>query len=348
MTNVYTAWLHKHEFDEIETLDIVDANAGSHGQPFATNFNPEINIREITQEGRYWENNSWKKTEPLSVKRSFDFPEGIGPMNIYLLYHEELESIAKHFPKLKRARFWMTFSQNYLNHLRILGNVGMTRIDPVRFQGQDIVPIQFLKALLPDPASLGPLTKGRTCIGVVATGTKDGKRKTSFIYNICDHEACYREVKSQAISYTTGVPAAVGAEMMLTGKWRGKGVFNMEQFDPDPFLEVIGPRGLPWKVVKLDAPMELSWTARRLPSPCFVVDEVAVEENLKAIEQGSGSQWREGAGRAEGLLDVEPRAARRQIPVGHLRERRARGQARARALRRRGAHLLGRLLARPT
>jgi saccharopine dehydrogenase (NAD+, L-lysine-forming) len=258
VTNVYTAWLHKHEFDEIETIDIVDANAGNHGQPFATNFNPEINIREITQRGRYWNGvaKKWEETDPLSVKRSFDFPEGIGPMNIYLLYHEELESIAKHFPKLKRARFWMTFSQNYLDHLRILGNVGMTRIDPVRFQGQDIVPIQFLKALLPDPASLGPLTKGRTCIGVVATGTKDGKRKTSFIYNICDHEACYREVKSQAISYTTGVPAAVGAEMMLTGKWRGKGVYNMEQFDPDPFLDVIGRRGLPWKVVQLNAPMD--------------------------------------------------------------------------------------------
>jgi saccharopine dehydrogenase (NAD+, L-lysine-forming) len=258
VTNVYTAWLHKHEFDEIEFLDIVDANAGNHGQPFATNFNPEINIREITQRGRYWDGvkKEWVETDPLSVKRPFDFPEGIGPMNIYLLYHEELESIARHFPKLKRARFWMTFSQNYLDHLRILGNVGMTRIDPVRFQGQDIVPIQFLKALLPDPASLGPFTKGRTCIGVVATGTKGGKKKTSFIYNICDHEACYREVKSQAISYTTGVPAAVGAEMMLTGKWKGKGVFNMEQFDPDPFLDVIGPRGLPWKVVQLNAPMD--------------------------------------------------------------------------------------------
>ncbi len=261
VTNVYTAWLHKHEFEEIDTLDIVDANAGSHGKAFATNFNPEINIREITQRGRYWEKGAggkgaWVETDPLSVKRSFSFPEGIGPMNIYLLYHEELESIARHFPKLRRARFWMTFSDNYLNHLRVLQNVGMTRIEPVRFQGVDIVPIQFLKALLPDPASLGPLTKGRTCIGCIAHGRKGGKAKTAFIYNICDHEACYREVKSQAISYTTGVPAAVGAEMMLTGKWRGQGVFNMEQFDPDPFLEVIGPRGLPWKVVPLDAPMD--------------------------------------------------------------------------------------------
>ena len=260
VTNVYTAWLHKHEFDEIDTIDIIDANAGSHGQPFATNFNPEINIREITQRGRYWDKSDgvgkWAETDPLSVKRSFKFPDGIGPMNIYLLYHEELESIAKHFPKLKRARFWMTFSENYLNHLRVLENVGMTRIDPVRFQGQDIVPIQFLKALLPDPASLGPLTKGRTCIGVLAKGRKDGKPKTRFVYNICDHEACYKEVKSQAISYTTGVPAAVGAELMLKGLWKGKGVYNMEQFDPDPFMDVIGPRGLPWKVITPEDTLE--------------------------------------------------------------------------------------------
>jgi saccharopine dehydrogenase (NAD+, L-lysine-forming) len=258
VTNVYTAWLHKHEFDTIDTIDILDANAGSHGQPFATNFNPEINIREITQRGRYWDGvkKAWIETDPLSVKRSFDFPEGIGPMNIYLLYHEELESIARHFPKLKRARFWMTFSENYLNHLRVLQNVGMTRIDPVRFEGRDIVPIQFLKALLPDPASLGPLTKGRTCIGVLAQGTKNGKPKLAFVYNICDHEASYREVKSQAISYTTGVPAAVGAELMLTGKWRGAGVFNMEQFDPDPFMATIGPRGLPWTLITPNAPMD--------------------------------------------------------------------------------------------
>jgi len=256
VTNVYTAWLHKHAFDTIDTIDIIDANAGSHGQPFATNFNPEINIREITQRGRYWENGAWQSTDPLAVHRKFDFPEGIGPMEIYLLYHEELESIVRHFPKIKRARFWMTFSENYLTHLRVLGNVGMTRIDPVRFQGQDVVPIQLLKALLPDPASLGPLTKGRTCIGVLAHGRKDGKEKVAFVYNICDHEACYREVQSQAISYTTGVPAAVGAEMMLTGAWRGKGVFNMEQLDPDPFMKAIGPRGLPWTLKTLDAPME--------------------------------------------------------------------------------------------
>ncbi|MBM3384395.1 MAG: saccharopine dehydrogenase family protein, partial [Betaproteobacteria bacterium] len=209
-----------------------------------------------TQRGRYWENGAWVETDPLSVHRTFDFPEGIGPMEIYLLYHEELESIVRHFPGIRRARFWMTFSENYLTHLRVLGNVGMTRIDPVRFQGQDIVPIQFLRALLPDPASLGPLTRGRTCIGVLAHGSKDGKQKVAFVYNICDHEACYREVQSQAISYTTGVPAAVGAEMMLTGKWRGKGVFNMEQLDPDPFMAAIGPRGLPWVLKTLDAPMD--------------------------------------------------------------------------------------------
>ena len=256
VTNVFTAWLHKHEFDVIDELDIIDCNAGEHGQAFATNFNPEINIREVTARGKYWEQGAWQETDPLSVSRMFDFPEGIGPKKIYLMYHEELESLVKHFPKVRRARFWMTFSDNYLNHLKVLQNVGMTRIDPVIYNGQEIVPLQFLKAVLPDPSSLGPLTRGRTCIGCLARGTKDGKPKTVFVYNICDHEACYREVQSQAISYTTGVPAMIGAKMMLTGKWRGTGVFNMEQFDPDPFLEVIGPRGLPWKVVKLDAPMD--------------------------------------------------------------------------------------------
>ncbi len=256
VTNVFTAWLAKHEFDTIETLDIIDANAGAHGQPFATNFNPEINIREVTAEGRYWEGGEWKTTPPLSVNRLYDFPEGIGPMKIYLLYHEELESIAKNFPTLKRARFWMTFSENYLTHLRVLQNVGMTRIDPVVFQGREIVPIQFLKALLPDPASLGPLTKGRTCIGCLVRGRKGGKDKVAFLYNICDHEACFREVGSQAISYTTGVPAMIGAKMMATGKWRGAGVFNMEEFDPDPFMEDLNRYGLPWTLQTLDAPMD--------------------------------------------------------------------------------------------
>jgi len=255
-TNVFTAWLQKHEFDTIETLDIIDANAGSHGQPFATNFNPEINIREVTARGRYWEDGQWKSTDPLSVSRTFDFPEGIGPMKIYLLYHEELESIARNFPTLKRARFWMTFSDNYLTHLRVLENVGMTRIDPVKFQGRDIIPLQFLKALLPDPSSLGPLTKGRTCIGCLVKGKKGGKDKVAYLYNICDHEAAYREVGAQAISYTTGVPAMIGAKMMLTGQWRGKGVFNMEQFDPDPFMADMNRYGLPWTVTTLDRPME--------------------------------------------------------------------------------------------
>ena len=249
VTNVFTAWLQKHEFDTIEELDIIDANAGNHGQPFATNFNPEINIREVTARGRYWENGAWQETDPLSVKQSFDFPEGIGPMNIYLMYHEELESIVRHFPDIKRARFWMTFSENYLNHLKVLQNVGMTRIDSVMYNGQEVVPLQFLKAVLPDPSSLGPLTKGRTCIGCLARGTKDGKPKIAYVYNICDHEACFREVQSQAISYTTGVPAMIGAKMMLTGKWSGQGVFNMEQLDPDPFMEALNQHGLPWVLV---------------------------------------------------------------------------------------------------
>jgi len=249
VTNVFTAWLQKHEFDTIDELDIIDANAGNHGQPFATNFNPEINIREVTARGRYWENGAWLETDPLTVKQSFDFPEGIGPMNIYLMYHEELESIVKHFPGIKRARFWMTFSENYLNHLKVLQNVGMTRIDPVMYNGQEVIPLQFLKAVLPDPSSLGPLTKGRTCIGCLARGTKDGKPKIAYVYNICDHEACFREVQSQAISYTTGVPAMIGAKMMLTGKWSGHGVFNMEQLDPDPFMEALNEHGLPWVVV---------------------------------------------------------------------------------------------------
>ena len=249
VTNVYTALAAKKYLDVVEEIDIIDANAGSHGQPFATNFNPEINIREVTATCRHWENGQWVESPALTTKHSFDFPEGIGPMNIYRLYHEEMESLVKHIPTIKKAQFWMTFSDNYLKHLEVLQNVGMTRIDEVDFNGQKIVPIQFLKALLPDPGSLGPLTKGKTCIGVIARGLKDGQRKQVYIYNICDHEACYKEVQSQAISYTTGVPAVVGAIMMLTGKWRGDGVFNMEQFDPELFLEVLGPMGLPTVVV---------------------------------------------------------------------------------------------------
>jgi saccharopine dehydrogenase (NAD+, L-lysine-forming) len=246
VTNVFCAYAKKHHFDEIEEIDIIDCNAGDHGQPFATNFNPEINIREVTAKGRYFENGEWVETEPLSVSKEFDFPEGIGPKKIYLMYHEELESITKFIPGVKKARFWMTFSDNYLKHLEVLGNVGMTRIDPVMYNGQPVIPLQFLKALLPDPMTLGPLTKGRTCIGCLIKGKKDGREKTYYIYNICDHEACYAEVGSQAISYTTGVPAMIGAMMMLTGTWRGQGVFNMEQFDPDPFMDKLNLHGLPW------------------------------------------------------------------------------------------------------
>jgi len=249
VTNVFTALAAKKYLDEVQEIDIIDANAGNHGQPFATNFNPEINIREVTAPCRHWENGQWVETAPLATKRSFDFPEGIGPMNIYRMYHEEMESLVKHIPTIKKAQFWMTFSDNYLKHLEVLQNVGMTRIDEVEYNGQKIVPLQFLKAVLPDPGSLGPLTKGRTCIGVVAKGLKDGKKKQVYIYNICDHEACYKEVKSQAISYTTGVPAVVGAVMMLSGKWHKPGVWNMEQFDPEPFLETLSTMGLPFEVV---------------------------------------------------------------------------------------------------
>ena len=251
VTNVYCAYAQKHLFDEIHELDIIDCNAGDHGQPFATNFNPEINIREITQRGRYWERGEWVETDPLSWRMNYDFPEGIGPKDCYLMYHEELESLVQNIRGLKRARFWMTFSQNYLNHLKVLEGIGMTSIEPVNYQGQQIVPLQFLKAVLPEPGSLGPLTKGRTCIGCVMKGVKDGKERKAYIYNICSHEEAYREVGSQAISYTTGVPAMIGAMMMMTGTWRGEGVFNMEQLDPDPFMEMLNIHGLPWVVVDL-------------------------------------------------------------------------------------------------
>ena len=250
VTNVFCAYAQKHLFDTIETIDIMDANAGDHGYPFATNFNPEINIREITQRGRYWEQGEWKETDPLSVKWVYDYP-GIGPKDSYLLFHEELESLAINIQGLKRIRFFMTFSQNYLTHLRVLENVGMTRIDPIEFQGHKIVPIQFLKALLPDPASLGPRTKGKTCIGCEITGVKDGKPRKVFIHNICDHQECYAEVKSQAISYTTGVPAAIGGAMIASGQWTRPGVWNMEEMDPDPFMAELNKRGLPWHVKEL-------------------------------------------------------------------------------------------------
>ena len=250
VTNVFCAYAQKHLFDEIHGLDIIDANAGDHGLPFATNFNPEINLREVSAPGRYWERGEWVETDPLAWKMNFDFPEGIGKKNCYLMYHEELESLVQNLKGIRRARFWMTFGDAYLNHLQVFKNVGLIGIDPIKFQGQDIVPIQFLAKLLPDPASLGPRTVGKTCIGCLMKGVKDGEEKTYYIYNICDHQACYRELGSQAISYTTGVPAMVGAMMMITGKWNKPGVWNMEQMDPDPFLEELAKYGLPWTVIE--------------------------------------------------------------------------------------------------
>jgi saccharopine dehydrogenase (NAD+, L-lysine-forming) len=249
VTNVFCAYALKHCFDEIRYIDIMDCNAGEHGHPFATNFNPEINIREITKKGKYWEEGEWKYTEPLSVHKTFDFPE-IGPREMYLLYHEEEESLVKNIKGLKRIRFWMTFGEQYLTHLRVLQNVGMTRIDEVDFEGHKIVPLKFLKAVLPEPSSLGENYRGKTNIGCMMEGVKDGRKKKVYIYNVCDHAECYKEVKSQAISYTTGVPAMTGAMLMLTGEWRGKGVFNMEQLDPDPFMDKLKVHGLPWIVVE--------------------------------------------------------------------------------------------------
>ncbi len=249
-TNVFTSYLNKHYFDEMHILDIVDCNAGSHGEHFATNFNPEINIREITQPGRYWDNGEWKEIEAMSIHKPIDYPN-IGERESYLLFHEELESLVKHFPTLQQARFWMTFSPAYINHLQVLQNVGMTRIDPVNFKGQQIVPLEFLKAVLPEPSSLGENYTGWTSIGVKVQGVKDGKRIAKYVYNNCSHAACYEEVGSQGVSYTTGVPAMIGAKLMLTGVWSGDGVFNMEQMDPDPFMEDMNQYGLPWNVTDI-------------------------------------------------------------------------------------------------
>ncbi len=245
VTGVFAAYAQKHYFDEIEYLDILDANGGDHGYPFATNFNPEINIREVTSDGAYWEDGKFVHTKPMEIKRVFNF-DGIGEKDMYLLHHEELESLAVNLKGIKRIRFFMTFGQSYLTHLKCLENVGMTSIKPIMFEGREIVPLQFLKAVLPDPATLGPRTKGKTNIGCIFRGKKDGKERTYYVYNICDHEECYREVGSQAISYTTGVPAMIGAALMLKGVWSGKGVFNVEEFDPDPFMKDLNQWGLPW------------------------------------------------------------------------------------------------------
>jgi len=250
VTNIFCAYAQKHFFDEIHTVDILDCNAGSHGKAFATNFNPEINIREITQRGKYWEEGEWKETEPLSVHQAFDFPE-IGPKEMYLMYHEELESLVKHIKGLRRIRFWMTFGEQYLTYLRVLQNVGLTRIDPVLYEGRKIIPLKFLKSVLPEPSSLGPNYTGKTNIGCILEGVKEGRKRRLYIYNICDHAESWKEVKAQAISYTTGVPAAIGAKMIVTGVWCEAGVFNVEQFNPDPFMEELNLRGLPWVVKEL-------------------------------------------------------------------------------------------------
>ena len=250
VTNVFCAYAQKHYFDEIETIDILDCNAGDHGYAFATNFNPEINLREVSANGRYWENGKWIETEPMEIKMVWDYPE-VGEKDSYLLYHEEMESLVKHIKGLKRIRFFMTFGESYLTHMKCLQNVGMLGIEPVEHQGQKIVPMEFLKTLLPDPASLGPRTKGKTNIGIVAEGVKDGKKRKIYIYQVSDHEKCYAEVNSQAVSYTTGVPAMIGAKLMLEKKWYKEGVHNMEEFDPDPFMQELNKQGLPWKIKEL-------------------------------------------------------------------------------------------------
>ncbi len=257
VTSVFTMWLKKHKLETIRQLDILDCNGGDHGQAFATNFNPEINIREVTAPARHWEDGEFVETPAMARKVEFDF-EGVGPRNMYMMYHEELESLAKFNPEIERARFWMTFGDEYIKHLTVLQNVGMTRIDPIKYQGREIIPLQFLAAVLPKPESLGETTTGKTNIGVIATGEAlDGSgEKTFYINNICSHEAAYEETGNQAVSYTTGVPAMIGAALMMTRQWDGEGVFNMEQMDPDPFMEMLNRHGLPWQVKELDGPLD--------------------------------------------------------------------------------------------
>lgn len=246
VTGVFSAYAMKHQFDEINYIDILDCNGGDHGYPFATNFNPEINIREVSANGSYWEDGHWVETKPMEIKRVYNFDQ-VGEKNMYLLHHEELESLGININGIKRIRFFMTFGQSYLTHLKCLEDVGMTSIEPIEFEGKQIVPLQFLKAVLPDPASLGPRTVGKTNIGCIFQGKKDGKYKKYYLYNVCDHQECYKEVGSQAISYTTGVPAMIGAMMVMTGRWNTPGVHNIEEFDPDPFMEALNKWGLPWK-----------------------------------------------------------------------------------------------------
>ena len=247
VTGVFSAYALKHYFDEINYIDILDCNGGDHGYPFATNFNPEINIREVSAKGSYWEDGHWVETEPMEIKRVYNFAE-VGEMDMYLLHHEELESLALNIPGIKRIRFFMTFGESYLTHLKCLENVGMTSIEPILYEGKEIVPLQFLKAVLPDPAALGPRTKGKTNIGCIFTGKKNGKEQHLYIYNVCDHQECYKETGSQAVSYTTGVPAMIGAMMLMTGTWNKPGVHNIEEFDPDPFMEALKEWGLPYQI----------------------------------------------------------------------------------------------------
>ncbi len=251
VTSIFATWIRKHKLDGIRLIDVLDCNGGDNGKPFATNFNPEINIREVTAVARHWENGDWVETPAMTRKVAFDFP-AVGEKNMYLMYHEELESLKTHFPEVERARFWMTFGDAYINHVTVLQNIGMTRIDPVVYEGKEIIPLQFLKAVLPDPSDLGALTKGKTCIGDIITGPSGDAEKTYYIYNICDHEECYAEVGSQAVAYTTGVPAMIGAAMMMKGIWLDPGVWNTEQLDPDAFMEMLNTDGLPWQVVELD------------------------------------------------------------------------------------------------
>jgi saccharopine dehydrogenase (NAD+, L-lysine-forming) len=246
VTGVFSAYALKHQFDKINYIDILDCNGGDHGYPFATNFNPEINIREVSANGSYWQDGHWVETKPMEIKRVYNFDQ-VGEKDMYLLHHEELESLALNMPGIKRIRFFMTFGQSYLTHLKCLENVGMTSIEPIEFEGKQIVPLQFLKAVLPDPASLGPRTKGKTNIGCIFIGKKDGKEKHYYLYNVCDHEECYKEVGSQAVAYTTGVPAMIGAMLIMQGVWNKPGVHNIEEFDPDPFMDALNRWGLPWQ-----------------------------------------------------------------------------------------------------
>ena len=248
VSGVYTAYAAKHHFDEMHYLDIVDCNAGDHGKAFATNFNPEINIREVTQKGRYWENGAWVTTEPHEIHQPINYPN-IGPKESYVIYHEELESLVKNYPTIKRARFWMTFGQEYLTHLRVIQNIGMASIEPIIYNGVEIVPIQFLKAVLPNPGELGENYTGETSIGCRIRGIKDGKEQTYYVYNNCSHQAAYNETGAQGVSYTTGVPAMIGAMMFMKGEWRKPGVYNVEEFNPDPFMEALNIHGLPWHEV---------------------------------------------------------------------------------------------------